>query len=960
MIRPFFVTLVAALFLAAPVRAVADPVQPVDQKKRDEQRVAAKGRPGQAGAQTDTVRLTVAGTIRLPDGSPVAQATVAVSTKSDEPSSSTQTDSAGRFVLRGVFGNNAYLHASSADGRHQTTLIVPSGNTRATFASPIELTLLPAVPHEVVVLSDGHPVEGAHVVAQGTSFQIHGITDNDGRTKIHLPANERFRDVSAWHPRLGVAGAQRRDTLPPRQQTTLSLLAPAPFTLRVVDQDGRGVAGLVLGAIVRTEDSDWIFANRIAAAHFPTDAQGEARLPWVPRDKLLSVNVDIVNSHWQVDQIDLRTIAERLLTVYVRREKIERGVEGRLIMPDGESPEGILISGIGTGNGFATPYVRARRDGTFMLYVAANQGHLLRVFDSQWASDIWSGMILESSTANPAKIEIVVYPATPVLVKVTRGPDRVPVTGAFVEVTSRAAVEWIDGSGTKVESEAAIHGWILTDADGTAHVGVGRGSQKFRLSSGTWRDEQTIDVTSNERVAVDFHRKWVGDRRITGRLMLDGAPYQPSPKLLARAWTPPSSSRHPITVRPDGTFEVAFDEEEASLLIVDRDRQRSGFARVGVDDSTVDMRLQPTATYGGMLVDNSNQPLADRTLWLSLADTRDEIAAPQQTDREGRFRFTGVPANIPLQIMLGHAGDKHQNQIVDRDRLFEPAEIRDDDKIRPGRESNSGIPIEPPIAFAERIARLCRDARLNGLHSLIVLQGDDSRNVIKVAGKVLNDDEDFGDILAYLPMRVEAEKLAAEGQKVDEFGWPKPSAGEIVLVALGGNQETIATLRINVEDAAAPLKLAAGFLSQHRPPRRDAAVLLTEAKKDAMAGNRRVWIVASGPRCGPCRRLARWLDDHRAALMQDYVIVKVMEGIDAHAAEEIARLRGKEEHGIPWYAIIEPDGTILATSDGPLGNIGIPASDEGLRTLRAMLDRTAQRLSTEDKDTLIKSLTPER
>ncbi len=63
-----------------------------------------------------------------------------------------------------------------------------------------------------------------------------------------------------------------------------------------------------------------------------------------------------------------------------------------------------------------------------------------------------------------------------------------------------------------------------------------------------------------------------------------------------------------------------------------------------------------------------------------------------------------------------------------------------------------------------------------------------------------------------------------------------------------------------------------------------------------------------------------------------------------------------KKHGIPWHAITEPDGTVLTTSDGPLGNIGMPSSVEGIRHFRRMLQSTARRMSTGDIDKLIESL----
>jgi hypothetical protein len=63
-----------------------------------------------------------------------------------------------------------------------------------------------------------------------------------------------------------------------------------------------------------------------------------------------------------------------------------------------------------------------------------------------------------------------------------------------------------------------------------------------------------------------------------------------------------------------------------------------------------------------------------------------------------------------------------------------------------------------------------------------------------------------------------------------------------------------------------------------------------------------------------------------------------------------------QARGVPWMAIAEPTDAIVVTSDGPLGNIGFPSSTEGVWHLREMLDRTAQRLNSEDLDKISQCL----
>jgi hypothetical protein len=231
--------------------------------------------------------------------------------------------------------------------------------------------------------------------------------------------------------------------------------------------------------------------------------------------------------------------------------------------------------------------------------------------------------------------------------------------------------------------------------------------------------------------------------------------------------------------------------------------------------------------------------------------------------------------------------------------------------------------------------------------------------VVTLTNQLLDDDRDPV-MWRYLAVRVEAAELKAEAATLKKYGWPVPAPGQVVLVALDGNERTIAARAIQAVPATGALGLGDEFLKEHMPPARDARAKLTAARDEARKTGRRVWIVHGGPRCGPCFRLGRWLDEHHATLDKDYVIVKVMDGLDEHASEVIKELPEGEGDGIPWFAITEPDGTILATSHGPIGNIGFPGSIEGFRHFRGMLDRTVRKLTAAEVDGLISSVSSNR
>jgi Thioredoxin-like len=747
------------------------------------------------------------------------------------------------------------------------------------------------------------------------------------------------------------------DAHTPQERTQLSLMPPGPLKIRVLDPDGGPVRSLELGVSVLTEDSGWAVASKIDAAHVRTEADGTATVPWAPREKLKYVQADTIGPDWKIDKTDLEHIADRIVTVHARRKL---PVEGRLIMPAGAIPEGLLITGFGFGpaNQGDIPWVRARADGSFTLRVPSAHAYVLGIVDLEWAGDFWSGLILPKDTSKPAEIMIIAQHATPVTVRVTRGPRRDPVANAWVEVGGRGQVEWTDTSGRPRNARPTIRSWLRTDAHGVARAGAGRGKYDVRVSSGAWDEQKEIFVSSEKPAEVAFHRPWQGDRQLSGRLISDGKLFEPSPALMVRAWTPDPRFLPPeLTpeVKPDGTFKVVFDAENLSLIFSDPQQHRSGFVQVGLNELSVDVKMTATAVYSGTVLNENGQPMGGRTLEFYVKTLWGKPIAAGQTDQGGRFRFAAVPATVPLALTMGR-GEARSEYFINDDRMFEPGEVRENDVVRTRRVQSEGPasrPAHPPLA--EQVASACRNARPSGMHALVVLLGDDSGNVATLVGQLLNEDR-ANVIWRYLPVRVEAAELKTEAATLKKHGWPTPAPGKIVLVALNGKEETIATKQIEADASSAALSNGDAFLKQYMPPVRDARAGLAAAREEARKTGRRVWLVHGGPRCGPCFMLGRWIEEHHATLEKNFVIFKVMDGLDEHADEVIAELHEARGDGIPWHAITEPDGTILTTSHGPLGNIGFPGSVEGIRHFGQMLDRTARKLTPAELDGLISSL----
>ncbi len=241
---------------------------------------------------------------------------------------------------------------------------------------------------------------------------------------------------------------------------------------------------------------------------------------------------------------------------------------------------------------------------------------------------------------------------------------------------------------------------------------------------------------------------------------------------------------------------------------------------------------------------------------------------------------------MPLSFWIDSGTRRRDYLVRDSDRLFLPGETRENDVLTARRLST---PVPAPtvvarrsvssVALADRVANTCRNIRSSGMHALVVLQGDESKNLVSLTDQLL--DEDRGRLTwRYLPVRVAPAELNAQAATLKNYGWALPAPGQLVLVALDGNQHAMAIKTIETRHPTTALSVADVFLVEHLPPSRDARALLAAARDEARNTGRRVWIVHGGPRCGPCFRLGRWIDEQHTILENDYVIVKVMGGLD--------------------------------------------------------------------------------
>ena len=145
-----------------------------------------------------------------------------------------------------------------------------------------------------------------------------------------------------------------------------------------------------------------------------------------------------------------------------------------------------------------------------------------------------------------------------------------------------------------------------------------------------------------------------------------------------------------------------------------------------------------------------------------------------------------------------------------------------------------------------------------------------------------------------------------------------------------------------------PAKVAA-FLDKWKATPRDAEQELAAALAEARAEQKLVFLWLSAPRCPWCHKLEAfvWQPSVAEILGRDFINLKIDVDRMKNGKKIAKQFRPEGKGGIPWFAFIDPDGKVLATSDAPEGNVGFPVTDAEVRHFINMLKQTAQRISAD-------------
>jgi len=127
--------------------------------------------------------------------------------------------------------------------------------------------------------------------------------------------------------------------------------------------------------------------------------------------------------------------------------------------------------------------------------------------------------------------------------------------------------------------------------------------------------------------------------------------------------------------------------------------------------------------------------------------------------------------------------------------------------------------------------------------------------------------------------------------------------------------------------------------------------VLKEARAKAAKENKKVMVIFHASWCGWCHKMDTSLNDPsvKSFFDKNYVITHLTiaesegkKNLENPGAEELNKRWGGENQGIPFWVIMDKDGTILADSQVEPGkNVGCPATQEEVAHFISVLKKTS-------------------
>jgi Thioredoxin-like len=822
---------------------------------------------------------------------------------------------------------------------------------------------------EITVVDEDGPVPGASVKAVVQNGRdVLAVADERGIATLRMLHSEKLDQITAWQEDKRIGGYQvSRGPVrnPSLDRYTVELNRSRPLTVRLLDEQGRPVPEVKFRLSVSTGSPHFNFFGHNEYTTLTTNLAGEAIASWFPDWPDVNYFVDLKTDEWKLRD-DVRGALGRKDMEYVLKKsrKAERKtVQGRIEFSGG-TPAGfqVFLRSFQGETEHRSDVLTSHADqhGNFFADVLPGATYSFYIDDTEWVSETDHAVLFDTETGKGANPILKVVKGHELRVVVTQGPDKKPLTGQNVFLRSEHPMTWIENGEERRGRDG--RGWsVTTDANGTATTYATAGQLTASAYAPEWQMEEKIEVAEGKTSEIRLHRPFGEAVRLSGELKSSSNAVLDNATVTVAALDGHSRAQPSVQTDESGRFSIDIMAAKVGVYVRTADGRHSATSIVEIPTKgTVEMALEPTIEYSGQLLGENDMPLAnvDVLARVEMQDFALGGLAPgrlvgniieTKTNDDGRYVLTGVPVGIRFVLEYLPPDNSSAPRRVG-ERFVSTGENRPLDVHRT-------VPLAAaPLPFAESTSSHMGDCRRYGIHSLVFVLSNDKS--LEWSNEIVSNIEENRALLGYLPRLIKTDKLNEQEDKKEffaKYNLQAPEADHVTVCALSGAGELVARLDLDCNNPESE-KMANEFIATHEPPAGDARKNLDAALADAKQTGRVVWAQHSQTRCGPCLMLSRWIEEHRDVLEKQFVFVKVDDVREKNGIEVSKLVTGDRHFGIPFVAIINPEGEILIDAEGPLGNIGYPSDFEGAMHLRKMISSTGDQISDAELDSLVDSL----
>ncbi|MCA9263070.1 MAG: thioredoxin family protein [Planctomycetales bacterium] len=668
-------------------------------------------------------------------------------------------------------------------------------------------------------------------------------------------------------------------------------------------------------------------------------------------------------------------------------------VTGRVTLPDGAPASGIPIKAIGVGYDRDSFHETVYTDdgGTYRVNAAPGRLYMLTVVHDRWSAPVIDGFVVRPGTPISG-LNFRLQPTVRVHGRVTIGPDRDPVANQRMGL-NQIGRNLRELEGVELHNPTKLNFSIQpmefrstnTNKQGEYEFYVGPGS--FQIGGPSQVKSQAFEIAADDDITslefnFDSPRPEAGPITIA---VVTGNPPVPVANAVVEGKYRAFVNQFPLRLRtgPGGSVAATRALHPTVVYAQSEDRTMAGIMEIDSEQPSATIAIGPVASAHGTIIDQtSGEPLANTKVFWGRRVYQGDDNSPYEvawggteiTDAEGAFALQGLVVGQAYDLSVPR-GDGSYGSLTsitpERAERIDLGTLQLAPPYRPPTlEERMEKALATDVPLRERFEKAVQEAQRLRQHVLLVfvdrespvsrrwfeLQFNDRvvRNALPNYQLLLIDATGSGTqkFAEQLELTIATETLPS-WQFRDAEGNPLHALEPLKLKTEAGEDSSAAAERSTATqlDAAHVAEMLARFA----PEPLDARALWDQAFSEAKETNRRVLVQETATWCGPCHRLARFLEEHRSRWEKDYVWIRIdqrWEGAD----EVMNRLKEGYRGGIPWFAIVDADGTALANSDGPNGNIGFPTEPEEIDHLLTMFRSTRHRLRDEDLEAMRTSL----